>query len=213
MRNAHAETLHGRNRPGRGSFVQRKRLEAGRRWIRRDGTPTGDANIGICMVCRCVRRPDRDRRLRKKSMNAGHCGEDRVSWAVGGLHGARGRSPRRLMVHRAHRARTMSAGALTGMRIRRTCPLRDRHERHGPDLAEEPDRRQRTEGTTQMRHEHTLAPTCSGCQTSPGRGPGPSPWPSRRPEPAHPNRSDPRSEGEDGDTRYRTSPELKEMKP
>ena len=69
-------------------------------------------------------------------------------------------------MHRTHGIRAMSAGALGRVRVRGTDPQGDGHERNRPDLAGQPNGRQRRECATQRRHQNdTLAPRSSACQT------------------------------------------------
>ena len=138
-----------------------------RRWrIWRNGTLTGDVNVGGSRVIGGNRRLNRTRRLGEESGDADQVRQDSGSGTVRGPHRARLWLACRFVVHRAHRAQPMPARAL----IRRVCrghPQRDGYECDCPDLAEQPDCRERPEHPTQTRHQGNLIPRKRSLSISP----------------------------------------------
>lgn len=141
-------------------------LDARRWWIRWNRTFTYNVNVEGSSACGKKRRFNRAPGLGDEASRADQGIEDSRPRIVRGLHGARRRVAGRLVMHQAHGARTVPAGALPRMRVDSGGPQRDGYERHRPDLAEQPDRRDRGEHPAHMGHYHdTLAPVSWTCQT------------------------------------------------
>jgi len=168
-------------------------LDPRRRRIWWTRTFTGDVNVERSSARGRNGGLNRVRRLRDESGRPDQRLEDGSAGAVRSLHRTPGRLPARLVMHRAHGrlAMAVTARAFLRMRIRSTEPHRDRYERHRPDLAEQPDRRERREHPAQMWHyQNTLAPVSWTCQTAflLGRGASPRPTPHRRRSRGHSRR-------------------------
>jgi hypothetical protein len=137
---------------GRTRSLHRFGLDA-RRWrIWRNGTLAVDASVGGSSVAGRLRGLNRVRRFGDRSGRAGQVRQDGSSGIVRGLHGAGCRPAGRFVVHRAHGVGAVAASALRRMRVCRGDPQRDGHERHRSDLAAQPNRRDRRERPTQVRH-------------------------------------------------------------
>jgi hypothetical protein len=147
----HARPTHSRP-AARGHFAREMGLEARGRRVGRNGTLTGDLNVGGSGMSGWKRRLDRACRLGDKAGHTDQGRKDRRSGTVRRLHGAWRRSTGRLMVHRAQGAGFVAAGALDRVRVRRSDPQRHGYKDDGPDLAEQPDRRDRREHPPQMHH-------------------------------------------------------------
>jgi hypothetical protein len=143
---------------GRSLSLHDSGLDARWRWIWRNRTLTGDVNVGGSSALGRSWWLNRLRRLGDESGVTNQSRQDGGFGTVRGLQGARPGSAGRFVMHRAYRANAVAARAPRRMRVCRGNPQRDGHERHGPDLAQQPDGRDRHEDPTQMRHQRDLIP-------------------------------------------------------
>ena len=141
------------------ALTPRDGLDARRRRIWGNGTLAEDMNVDGSDGFSGCRRLNRVRRLGDQSGSACQRRQDSSVGTVRRLHGARRRTAARLVaMHRAHGTWAMSARAFHSMRVRGGDPQCDGYERDGPDLAQQPDGRERHESPTQMGHQRDLIP-------------------------------------------------------
>jgi len=129
-----------------------RRLEARRRGIWRDGTLGCDVIVRDANRCDHAIRTDGDGELGDRVAHGGQRSDDSRFAPIGCPQHTGASTIHGPVVHRAHRADVMTTRTF-GVRIRRGDPQRYRRKRQRPDLATQPNRRQRGEHATQLRHQ------------------------------------------------------------